>query len=563
MIRAVSSLCLPVCAVAAWALLYSWARFWLRDPTHLTSVLAWLGPAAWAAAALATLAGLALCHAEIRQLGGGLLKRGWRLIALAALLALAARLASIPATERVYYDEHTYLQIARAIADEGRAQVAACGTFQGDRLKCDVGSYPHWSAGWPTLLAGALRLSGYARWSGHALNLALSLLTTGIIALIACSLFPKTRVWLAAAMVFLCLPANQIWSRTSAPEALGVFTFSLAALAAIVFARKPSARSGFLLAASVVMAAMVRNEAIIVVPVCALFILSIGGRAVLRRAMWPLAAAAASLLPQAAHLGVVSRGYEPWMAGAGFGAGNVPANIASVSGYFRHEPAALFCLLLAALGASKSGSRRGVALWGWTLAAFAVPMFYIAGSYAYPGGERFVLAWAAPLALLAGVGLYAVHRTVKERIPRGAVVVTWAIVFLGALFSAGPHSALHDAETAVPRRDCAFLREIVRRVPANGVVITADPPAVIAEGRSAALITWVGEDKCRLDELGARFPGGVFYFAAPSSSPNQWAGGEQSRRLIFQRSAARLVERREVPAGRQESYVLLPKSKGQ
>jgi len=39
----------------------------------------------------------------------------------------------------------------------------------------------------------------------------------------------------------------------------------------------------------------------------------------------------------------------------------------------------------------------------WVVAAMAPATFYFAGSLAYPGGERFVLAWAAPCALLAAI----------------------------------------------------------------------------------------------------------------------------------------------------------------
>lgn len=478
----------------------------------------------------------------------------WLLLAVVIAIALLVRVIMVPATERVYYDEHTYLQLARGIAAEGRARVASYGLVGEKFYRCEIGSYPHWPSSWPTLLAGVMMLTGYARWTGRLVNIILSLMTIVLLALIAGVLFPGTYIWLAVSAIYAFLPANQVWSSTSASEVFAVFAATLSVLCAVRFAQTSSRRLGYLLAASLATAAQVRNETIIMVSVCGLIIYALGGRKALKTIYLPATVLLLILLPQGLHLGCISRNYDPnLMIGTGFGFRFLASNAVSVAQYLYQEPVSIVCLGLAILGTLKLYKEKiTLPLWVWGLSIFLIPMFYFGGSYMFPGGERFVLGWLPAACLLGGVGLYALHLTLTHFVHKKLLILAWIGTFLFALFLAEPHAASEDKKTCLPRDDCTFLREVLHLIPNDSIVISADPPAVIAEGHSAVLITWLDTKLDRIQNLTARFPNKIFLFIAPSSTPAQWPEGAECLHLLFSVFKAKVVRSQRISGGEQQ-----------
>lgn len=545
-------------AGALWALALAWGH-WRPDRALMFSILEWLSPAACAASMAALLGAAILCRAHIGGMVRALTRRQWAALLGILSAALLARLALVPATERVYYDEHTYLQIARGIADEGRGRVASYGVIEGDRYRCRIGSYPHWSLGWPTLLAGGLRLTGHSRTSAWTLNLLLSLATAVLVAWLGSALVPGRPVGLAAAAIYACLPANQIWSRTAASEVFAAFGAVLAVLCAVRFAETQDRRSGYLLAASLAVGVQTRNEMLLLLPACAALVGLVGGRRALREGLWPGALALVLLLPQALHLGVISRAYDPNLApGSGFGLRYVAANIASVAQYLRGEWVALICVVLALVGASRKRiGKAALGLWLWALLSWLSPMIHFGGSYAFPGGERFVLAWLPPVALAAGAGLCALHYTLRRRCPPWLEAAVVSAAFLGVLWWTGGRAASEDRQTDVPRGDTAFLRSVLRLVPHDGIVVSADPPVIITEGRSAVFLPSVGCDPGLLAALAARYRDRLYFFLSPSSLPEQWPGGGECKRRLLAALPPELLAEERTPHGVRALYRLI------
>jgi hypothetical protein len=87
-------------------------------------------------------------------------------------------------------------------------------------------------------------------------------------------------------------------------------------------------------------------------------------------------------------------------------------------------------------------------------------------------------------------------------------------------------------------------------------VISADPPVVIAEGRSSTFLPWVGRDPGELAELAARYRDRLYYFAAPSSAPAQWPEGTEAERRILSFFRPEVVARETAPAGARVLYRL-------
>ncbi len=547
-----------VVASGTWAVLFWWAHWGTREPATLVTLLEWLSPAACGLSMLAA-AGTALaCTREVSGWLKPLGRAGWALLFGIVTATLVARLATVPATERVYYDEHTYLQLARGLADEGRARVASYALIEDRHYRCEIGSYGHSSLGWPTLLAVLLRLSGYARWTGAVTSLGLSLATIVLVALLALALVPHRPVWLLAAAVYACSPPNQIWSRTSASEVFAAFAATWAVLCTVRFAQEPSRRLGLLMAASIAMAVQVRNESVLLLPVCAVLAGSLGGRRALREAGWPAAITVVLLLPQGLHLAHVSRAYDPNLAeGTGFGVRFVASNLDSLLQYLRSEWIVLGFLVVALFGAS--GARLGKAalgVWAWAACAWLAPLAHFGGSYTFPGGERFALAWLPAISLGAGCGLYLAHRAMTTWVPPRLLMAAWTAVFLAALMRAGPHAAVEDAKTGVPRRDCAFLRTALASLPQDAMIVSSDPPVVLAEGRSAVFLPWAGSDQARIEDVARRYQGRLYYFVSPSSSPGQWRDGPECERRITSLLQAEPVKQSHTADGLRALYRL-------
>jgi hypothetical protein len=524
-----------------WLGVFVFARWLDPAPECLPALLKRLAPWAFLVSAAVVIAGGILDRwgpvETCRRLGA----RSWLWIGALVAATLAARLATIPATERVYYDEHSYLQMARGIAAQGRVEVAVCATIGQGGYECREGEYPHWSAGWPTLAAGVMRLASFGRWIGPVVNLALSLATVVLAAIVAFTLLNDPRAVIAAAAVAACVPANLAWSRTSAPEVFAAFAATLAVATAARFPRHPSYGTGILLGAALAMAAQVRNELVVLVPVAGVFVAVIGWRqapqspwrgscAAVRMAAWPAVLAVVLLLPQALHLGFVSRCYEPYAGpGSGLAAQHVPGNLAAASDYLLHEPVAALCLALAVVALMMPATRGLVwPTWLWGLSVGLVPLFHFGGSYNFPGGERFLLAWLPAAAIGAGTALGRLWALVDRRVPVGMRTLLAATVVLAALLWGGPHTLAMDDQTSDVRGDCAFLRAALEQTPEDALIVTADPPAVLVEGRSAALVTWACCEPARLDDLSVRCPGGLYFYTSPSSLPEQWPSGAQA-----------------------------------
>jgi len=550
----------PTLVLVVAALLWIGAFLYARSPTTdmplLTGTLSWLGP--WMCAIAFLAAGLLILtdgsgwRWMVRLLSG----RQWALVVTMLAAVLTARLALVPAQARLYYDEHTYAEIARGIADQGRVQVATLGRIDDRGYTCEVCSYPHWPAAWPTLVAAALSIDAQPLETARNLNLLLSLVGMIAVALLGAALYTGSHGVLAA-IVYAGLPANAAWSRTGTAETLAACTAALAVLLALRYAGAPYPRNAWALAALLAVAVQVRNESLMLVAVCLMVIFARDGSQGLGAARWPAAVAAIILLPQAMHLGVLTHGYDPDLPGeVGFGLTHLTTNLGALARYLAGEPVTTAALGLAFYGLVIATPRRvALPLVAWLALGMGPALFYFAGRVTLPGGERMLLAWLAPLSLGAAAGLVDLGRRVPALHP--FVFGTLSATLFGIVLVWGAqHTASQDLETAIPRADTAFLREALADLPPDALVITAVPALVLAEGRSAAFTPWAGCAPDALEGLAADAGGGLFYFIAPSVSPDRWADGRDCEAALLAATEVETVRQVRTAAGRQGLYRL-------
>jgi hypothetical protein len=522
--------------------------------------LEWVCPFIFGTAVLAVFVAGILCRVEILRLFGRLKGRPAKWLTLICAIALLVRLLAIPATHRIYYDEHTYLQIARGIAEEGRGQVATWGQISNNHYRCVFGVYPHWAVGWPTLLAGVMKLTKYAPWILWWVNLILSLFSVVLVALLGSELSGRAGVGIAAAAVFAFIPVNQLWSRTTASEVFAVMASVFAVLAAVRFARDDRPRQAILSAVALVVASMARNESIVLCLVCATLLVRADRPKSRSLVVWTLAVSL-GLIPQALHLGLVSLAYDPRLTeGSCFTLLYFVPNVRSVIEYLRFEPSICLAMALFPFGLFLSPLRRDsivVGLWG--LLMFFLPMFYFAGAYYYPGGDRFILACMPALALGAGSILWRVHNMLSNIIPPILLGVVWLTVSGVTFLRVPSYVAVQDEKTHIPRADCAFLRMALRCVPEGALVLTTDPPVVLAEGRSAFFLPWSQGHMDYLDELAKPDGPGLYLYTSPSSSPAYWPDGEKALAAVWQSFKMTLIVEESDIEGRREFYRVGPR----
>ncbi|MGB8293995.1 MAG: hypothetical protein WCG85_01065 [Polyangia bacterium] len=485
------------------------------DPQPIQRWLSWLQPRAVLACAAMCLLALLACRSEIRASVRRISRRHWLVFAGVLAVVAIARLVWVPATERLYFDEHAYRQMADSIVSEGRSYVVASGRIVAHRILAERPVYEHWPAGWPTALAVAQGASG-ERGAGAALNLVLSLATSVLVALIAASQTTAGRLPLIAGSLHACVPAVALWSRTGSAETMSAFLAAAAVLFATIAARVPTLSAQVLVGAICALAAMTRNEFLVLLP-AVLWIAARTPEGFKVGHLPAIGAIAAWLLPvQALHLGIVARGYDHGAEGAGFSLSHMSRNLGSLGAYLSQEPVLLLLVLLAVPALRK---RSAAPLVAWVVAAMAPATFYFAGSLAYPGGERFVLAWAAPCALLAAITVVSVERRWLRwsagalRVSIGATYVVGCAMWLPAY----SHSA--DEGVQVPRREIAALRRVLKHVPPGAVVASAFPFVILAERQSAESLT-DSDAARRLCALSRRHALGVYLWLGPTAGPD-------------------------------------------
>lgn len=464
---------------------------------------------------LAALAGLA--ERLVAALGRRHLMAG---LALAVVGFGACGLA--PRTNRIFYDEHIYMQIGQTLAHTGRAEY-------GNHANAEHGEFEVFDAwvnkqpnGHPYLLSWCYRLFGVSEtvshlWVRTLVGLTAALLYLGLV-LVPERLPRGTPV--AAALAFIFTPLVLWWGHTVAVEPAAVATTVAAIFAACVHARLRDPQTGegtlggaTLLAATVAFAAYFRPESLLAFPVAALLLLALERRSCRDRPTWAaLALAIALVMPNLLHLWAV-RG-EDWGATDGdrFGGGYLWQNLASNAGYFvqgKWFPVA--GTVLALFGAGWLAVRQrllGMAVGAWLLLSWGIFVLFYAGGYHYGASSRYGVISTAPVALLVGLGAAQVWALVGGRrfaagLLGGALLLNWvrAMHYVPTL----------GREACEARADVAWIREAANTLPDGALVISPNPCLWNILGRNASQPGSIA-DRVRHDlpELQRQYPGGIF-----------------------------------------------------
>src|SRR5262249_45676961 len=184
--------------------------------------------------------GLAVAAAVAQEMAGAIDRRdlAWSLTlgAIAAVLTLTLP----PRTNRIFYDEQIYQNVARNLADARRAQLCNDGAIAAGRLRCAAAEYNKQPYAYPHLLSLAYRAFGVRDAIPFAVNAAAEGLSVALIYLLVLALFRDRIAAGWAGVVVALTPEQLIWSATAAAEPTASLACIAALLAAAWFVRSRS-----------------------------------------------------------------------------------------------------------------------------------------------------------------------------------------------------------------------------------------------------------------------------------------------------------------------------------
>ncbi|HEY9249029.1 MAG TPA: hypothetical protein VIO38_07850, partial [Rariglobus sp.] len=161
------------------------------------------------------------------------------LVALALAVLSYAACGLAPQTNRIFYDEHIYMQIGQTLAHTGRAEYASYARVEYGEFTAYEAALNKQPNGHPYLLSWAYRLAGASEGVSHLAVRVIVALTAALLFLALCiapfKMPPATP--LAASLGFIFTPLVLWWGRTVAVEPTTVAAAVAAFFAMCVHAR--------------------------------------------------------------------------------------------------------------------------------------------------------------------------------------------------------------------------------------------------------------------------------------------------------------------------------------
>lgn len=436
---------------------------------------------------------------EISREFSGMSRRGWIVLAAIVLAGLVFRLAFVPVTQRIFFDEDLYLNTARNIASEARACMCNWGADTCADCILNKATSAH-----PFLLAGLSLFFGIA--GTHAAHAALASAASVILAfLCAYLLFGRSeKAGLLSAAALSVVPVFSEWSNTVAAETSFIPLALATVAAAALYCSTGSRRVLFLLAAVASIMVQTKAEAFIfIIPLAAYILLS--PRKSRLPALFLASAAILFLLSSAGfyHIYLAARGSDWGAEGqktfslASFKA-NLPMNSGYLLGLDRRLAFPGILTLMAAAGLALLVARRRFAqaalLAGWFLAFFLLYCAFYAGGISYGADVRYSLMYVPALALLAGA--------LGERIS-GRAAAACGLALIASFAISGAAAAMTPAGSIAEARDARAYREfaVAAEIPDNCTVISHVTAIYLDRGISAAQ-PWYLEDPALLAGIG-------------------------------------------------------------
>ncbi len=366
----------------------------------------------------------------------------YSLVALAAILAffVVFALLYVAPAEQLYFDENIYQGVALNILNHGNALWCQFGT--GYVKTCYVNSVYHDPVGWSAFIAIAFAIAGIGPQTAYGLELIVGALAVVFTFLLASVLLQRKDFAAVSALAMAVMPGLIIWSRTQADFDLPFMMLTtLCFFLFVVFTRKKSINTLGAFAFSLVLVNYIRLEAILLLPLFALLMLTFGNTGIVETARKRLRLAAETLrentaalllllafivllLPEIYYVAITAQNpsYGQPASEAVISIANFEKNIAAnvvflfgqlngISSYPTEFHYAIFPLAIVGIAAlilrKRIKNRFGILLMLslWFLTYFIFYTSFYAGSVLFGVDDRFMLQILPALCLLAAFAL--------------------------------------------------------------------------------------------------------------------------------------------------------------
>ncbi len=388
-----------------------------------------------------------------------------------------------PHTERLYFDEDIYLNIAQNIRSNAQALSCNNGYVRFGKLHCLQPILNKEPNGWPFLLSLVLNLASPEK-AGRWLSIFLSSLSVLLVFLIGKKLFGDTGgLW--AAFVYSLMPIPIKWAPTVEPNT--AFTFFFLGSFYLCLKEADHENCGYLLFPWLVLTVQMRPEGILVLP-AALLLIFLGKKEFFmeRKNLFFWGLSLILLIPYGIHL--FAARHSHWGSrGPKFSLSYFLPNLAANLRFFiqplRFPPLDTFFFLIGffTIFMLSKNKRAVYPLILWLIMFFSIYLFFYAGSYNYGVDVRFSLPIHPVLAIFSAAGILFLCEWFLNRKLNAAPAVFGLLLF-GFFFQLS-HITIIGQQGWQARADHDFITNLAPSLPANAVVFTHDPSEVMDAGR--------------------------------------------------------------------------------
>jgi hypothetical protein len=197
--------------------------------------------------------------ANLREVAGPFKKiesKTFLLLFLIIASGFALRMWFVPHTPHVYFDEFEHMNIAANMAFNGKFFVTLMGT---NRL-CEAHAFPPWPPGYHSIVARAFSIFGDSESVAYNLTALFGFLSVALIFLMTYLLFNSQKIALCTAFLFNLIPVHLKYSGTMSLEIPSLFFISATYLTALIYVRRATIRTLFLLVSFSVFTFYMRPE---------------------------------------------------------------------------------------------------------------------------------------------------------------------------------------------------------------------------------------------------------------------------------------------------------------
>ncbi|MCD6398749.1 MAG: glycosyltransferase family 39 protein [Candidatus Aenigmarchaeota archaeon] len=443
-------------------------------------------------------------------------KKIWISLLLIFLVGFSLRAFVAPQTNRLYYDEDIYMNIAQNIQNEGKTILCNYGT----PTKCIEGIYNKQPNGYPFLISILFFLTGVNEINASYFTIFLSSLTIFFIFLISYLLFDDKKIGLFSALIFSLVPINIIWAPTTSAGSVFVLFSAISIFGFLCYFKTEKLSLLLFSFSSLAYAIQIRPEGtILIVIVGLLFLLKdkkLFSRLNDKKFLLILILFSFLILPHLLHLDSVKN--ESWgSSGSKLSMEYVGKNIKDNGGFFFENtrfPVIFTILSILGLYPFRKYWKEKIFLGFWFLAFFGLYLLFYAGSFNYGVDVRFSLNLYLPLSIFGASGCVLIYELVYKHIKNKKIrafsfFIPLVIVLLSfSQFIPFVGSIGQKAWDARVAHD--FIVEKTDELPKDCWVFTHVPSVVLVSGRNS-LQAWYAQNPKIVDKLFSQTDCVMFY----------------------------------------------------